>query len=357
MARQNLRTGYTTGTCAAAAAKAGLFHLLLGQSPAQVDTPLPPGGHLRIPIHACTPEGDGVRVTVLKDGGDDPDCTNGEEIQVLVHLKQGEGELEINLNGGKGIGRVTLPGLPVPVGQAAINPTPKSQIETALREAAGDWTGTISVLVEVPRGEELAAQTMNPRLGILGGISILGTQGIVKPYSNESYTASIAEALDVAQAAGLTEVVFTTGRRTERLYLEYHPETNPLAAVQVADFFAFANKAAALRGFTDVTWSVFFGKLVKQAQGLTYTHAKTHPVDFDLLARRCAEAGVGQDLLPAIQGANTARQVLDTLHGNTARDTLLLLLINLAEAAATTFAGSPIHVSYSVFDFDGSLLA
>ncbi len=340
-----------------AAAKAGILHLLNSQTPSEIEVGLPPGGRLTVPIQAYKTEGKAVRVTVIKDGGDDPDVTHGEKIQTLVTLLPRNKELEIILDGGQGVGRVTLPGLPVEVGQAAINPAPRAQIIAAAREGARDFRGTVSLLVEVPKGEELATKTMNSRLGIIGGISILGTQGIVKPFSHESYTASIAEALDVAAAAGLSHAVFTTGRRTERLYLERYPDTNPLSAIQAADFFSFAIHAAALRGFTDITWSVFFGKLVKQAQGLAYTHAKTHPVDFELLARHCAEAGMDKSLLHIVRKANTARQVLDLLKDNPVRDALLVLLINHAKSAATTFAKAPVHMRYAVFDFNGDCLA
>ncbi len=310
-----------------------------------------------VPVHEYETKGSAVRVTVIKDGGDDPDVTHGEKIQTLVTLLPGDKKLKITLDGGHGVGRATLPGLPIKVGQAAINPAPRAQIIAAALEGAEGFQGAISLLVEVPKGEELATKTMNPRLGIVGGISILGTQGIVKPFSHKAYTASISEALDVAAAAGLSHAVFTTGRRTERLYLESHPDTNPLSAIQVADFFSFANRAATLRGFTDITWSVFFGKLVKQSQGLAYTHAKTHAVDFELLAKRCAEAGMNKSLLHIVRKANTARQVLEMLGGDPVRDALLRLLINHAKAAATLFAKAPVHVHYKVFDFNGDCLA
>jgi cobalt-precorrin-5B (C1)-methyltransferase len=197
---------------------------------------------------------------------------------------------------------------------------------------------------------------MTPRLGITGGISILGTQGIVQPYSHDSWKATIDEGLDVARAQGLAHAVFTTGRRSERFFLKARPDVPQIAQIQAADFFAHAMASAAERGFTRVTWSVFFGKLVKQAQGLDYTHARTHPVDFGRLADRCAEAGVDGLLLPDIRRANTAVQVLGMLDEPPVRNRLINLLVNNAKKTAETFSGGQIQVDYMVFDFSGNQL-
>lgn len=354
-----LRTGRTTGTCASAAALAGTTALLTGDLPEEVKVPLPPGGFLTVPIERYENEGPSIRVTVIKDGGDDPDATHGCEIQAVVSFDHATTEpLSVNIEGGRGVGRVTLPGLPVEVGKAAINPEPLKQIEMAALLGATDMeNGRISILVEVPEGEAIAAKTMNARLGIVGGISILGTQGIVKPYSHDSWKATIDEGLDVARAQGLDHVVFTTGRRSERFYLNSHPGMPELALIQAADFFEYAMRSAAERGFRHVTWSVFFGKLVKQAQGLTYTHAKTHPVDFDRLAEWCDEVGVSTDLLPAIREANTAVQVLGMVENTPTQTNLVRLLAQKAADAANAFAGGAVAVSYTVFDFDGHSLS
>lgn len=352
-----LRTGRTTGSCATAAAMAGVLHLLTGESPQTIAVPLPPGGTLDVPIERIEPEASAVRATVIKDGGDDPDATHGHAIQALVYFEPSDTQLVVHIDGGIGVGRATLPGLPVAVGQAAINPEPRKQIEAGARLAAGPRaTGTLTIIIEVPEGESIALKTMNPRLGIQGGISILGTQGIVKPYSHDSWKATIVEGLDVARALGLDHAVFTTGRRSERLYLEAHPDTPEQALIQAADFFQFAMQAAAARGFTRAVWSLFFGKLVKQAQGLPYTHAKTHPVDFPLLADWCRAAGCAPDHHQAIRGANTARQVLDLLADDPARPDLIQLLIAKAKQAAESFSEDTVEVEYAVFDFDGTRL-
>lgn len=337
---------------------AGVIRLLTGSQVERVDVPLPPGGCLGVPIERYEVEGDAVRVTVIKDGGDDPDATHGCDIQAVVTVDRFCSEsLTVCVDGGVGVGRATLPGLPIAVGQAAINPDPLQQIETGVRAAASSMqTGCISVIVEVPDGAAIAQKTMNPRLGIKGGISILGTQGIVKPYSHDSWKATIAEGLDVARAQGLEQAVFTTGRRSERLYLEAYPVTPELALVQAADFFEFSMQAAARRGFERVVWSLFFGKLVKQAQGLAYTHAKTHPVDFDRLADWCGQAGCGVQRDCEIRTANTARQVLGLLDGDPCREELLRLLVAEAAQVARGFSDEACHVEYAVFDFDGTRL-
>lgn len=354
-----LKTGRTTGSCSAAAAMAGVICLLTGDTPDEVAIPLPPGGLLDVPVKRYEVEGDAVRVTVIKDAGDDPDATHGCEIQAVVTIDHTySGMLSVDIDGGTGVGRVTLPGLPVEVGKAAINPEPLRQIEMAAHKGAPVMeTGRITILIEVPEGETIAKKTLNGRLGIKGGISILGTQGTVKPYSHSAWKATIEKGLDVARAQGLDHAVFTTGRRSERFYMERFPDTPELAMVQAADFFEFSMQEAEKRGFKRITWSIFFGKLVKQSQGLPYTHARTHPVDFDTLADRCAKAGVTPALLPAIREANTAIQVLGMLEDDPARSALIRLLVEKATKAATRFANGTITVTYKVFDFDGHELS
>ncbi len=355
---KELRTGRTTGSCATAAAMAGVIFLLTDECPAALHVPLPPGGTLEVPIDRYEPTEAGVRVTVVKDGGDDPDATHGHDIQAVVSIKQAtSGPLSVSLDGGRGVGRASLPGLPIDVGQAAINPEPRKQIEAGVRQVTGELeSGAISVIVEVPEGETIAKKTLNGRLGILGGISILGTQGIVKPYSHASWKATVEEGLDVARAQGLDHAIFTTGRRSERLFQETNPHIPELAMIQAADFFEFSMQAAAKRNFKRVSWTLFFGKLVKQAQGLPYTHARTHPVDFNKLADWCSEAGCTSLQAEEIRGANTARQVLMLLEDDPNRPQLIKLLTQKAASAARRFSGDVCEVDYAVFDFDGERL-
>ncbi|HMM37626.1 MAG TPA: cobalt-precorrin-5B (C(1))-methyltransferase CbiD [Desulfovibrio sp.] len=354
-----LREGFTTGTAAAAAAKAAALFLATWSAPGSVDVPLPGGGRLTVPVARCGAEGSGARAVVIKDAGDDPDVTDGAEIHAFVEQKSGLRDGEIILEGGKGIGRVTLPGLPVPPGQPAINPAPREQITRAVAEALEDsgLGAGARVVIEVPAGEKLAKKTMNARLGILGGISILGTAGIVRPYSHDSWLASIAEALDVARAAGLAEIVLTTGRRSERQWREAAPGTPELGVVQAADFFAEATRLAAEKGFARITWAVFFGKLVKQALGLPNTHAHEADLDFGRVAGWCAEAGIAPEGVERAARVNTARELLDLLRPDPALAALLRLLAGRAAEAARGFAGARApDIAYAVFDLEGGRL-
>jgi len=353
-----LREGFTTGTAASAAAKAAVLWLADRMERAEIEVPLPPGGRHVVPIARYEAEGAGVRVTVVKDGGDDPDVTHRAEIQALVVLDLGLGDGEIVLKGGKGVGRVTLPGLPIPPGEPAINPAPRAQIADACREAlreAGKQGGA-RVVIEVPEGERLAQKTLNPRLGILGGISILGTRGTVKPFSHASYVATIESGLDVARAAGLTHAILSTGGRSERLAREDLPHVPELACVQFADFFAPALTAAVARGFTRLTLSVFFGKLAKQAQGLPNTHARTAPLDLPALAAICAEAGLEPEAVARVAAANTALAAQDVILASPAGQACLQAVAAHAMACARKFAGPGPVLEYRVYTQDGKRL-
>ncbi len=187
---KKLRFGYTTGTCAAAAAKAATLYLLTGQAPAAVKICTPKGIDLTLPVEEATREGSAARCAVRKYSGDDPDVTTGTLVAATVSISTEPG---IHIDGGAGVGRATKPGLKVPVGAAAINPGPQAMIEEAVREAMEETepVSGIDVVISVPEGEALAAKTFNPRLGIVGGISILGTSGIVEPMSEEALVDSI----------------------------------------------------------------------------------------------------------------------------------------------------------------------
>jgi cobalt-precorrin-5B (C1)-methyltransferase len=235
MVRRHLRTGFTTGSAAAAAAKAALAVLLGGPAREIVSIPLPGGGRLEVPVREARWADPGrVQATVIKDAGDDPDVTHRAAIVATVALEAGEG---LRLTGGVGVGVVTRPGLALAVGEPAINPVPRAMIAQAVgeawREAGRAGAPAVNVEVSVPEGERLAKRTLNPRLGIVGGISILGTTGLVKPFSHEAYTATIESALAVAKAAGLAEVVLTTGRRSEKRAQALRPDLPEQAFVQI----------------------------------------------------------------------------------------------------------------------------
>ncbi|MBI5344229.1 MAG: cobalamin biosynthesis protein CbiD [Deltaproteobacteria bacterium] len=254
--KRQLRKGFTTGACAAAGAKAAaqaLFaSVLKRKTPGKttsIEVTLPSGREVRIKVKGVEVfEGRAV-AAVVKDAGDDPDVTNGADIVTEVSLAGLNGKRRVvRIGGGEGVGVVTRPGLKVPVGRPAINPVPLAMIKTAVFEAASQAgvTPSVRVTVSVPKGRMLAAKTMNPRLGIIGGLSILGTTGIVEPLSLSAYRDSIACAIDVALAAGSSTAVFSTGRTSERA-VETSLKLLPAAFILTGDHMGFALKGAGLR--------------------------------------------------------------------------------------------------------------
>jgi len=351
-----LREGFTTGTAAAGAAKAATLLLLGGQPPQQVDVPLPGGGRMELPVAAAWRDGQTASATIVKDGGDDPDVTHGARIGCRVTALGPPGGVLVT--GGEGVGRVTLPGLPVSVGQAAINPAPRAQIAAAVAEAAAacGYGGGLSATVTVADGERLAKKTLNPRLGIVGGISILGVSGIVRPFSHGAWEASIAESLDVARAMGHDTIGFSTGRRSEALLQQTMPHLPETACIQAADCFAFALTQAARRHFPHLVWAVFGGKLVKMAQGLENTHAHKGATDFSALAGWCADAGWPEPLARQAATANTARHAFEMAATPQAKIALVARLTEEALRHMRRFAGQMPQLTLLVFDFDGTLL-
>ncbi len=356
--REGLREGFTTGTAAAGAAKAAAMLLLSGELLEIVDVPLPGGGRLALPVAEARLEGETAYAAVIKDGGDDPDATHGAAIGCRVRRCPEAGEGGVAVTGGPGVGWVTLPGLPVAVGRAAINPAPLAQIRAAVAEAAAraGQAGGLRAEVTVPGGEAMARKTLNPRLGIVGGISILGTSGIVRPFSHAAWEASIAEALDVARALAHDTVGFSTGRRSEALLRRQLPELAETACVQAADCLAFALGAAAGRGFRDIAWACYPGKLVKMAQGLANTHAHQGDMDFSALAGWCREAGWPEAACRAAGAANTARHAFELAKGAPARAALAQVLAGEALGHMRRFAGPGPRLRLFVFDFDGTPL-
>jgi cobalt-precorrin-5B (C1)-methyltransferase len=358
--RHTLRSGFTTGTAAAASAKLAalaLFGRLPAGPPYDVDIPLPDGARLTVTVSGLDRLSDSrMRAVTVKDGGDDPDVTHGALIGCTVALDPALAPGEARIEGGPGVGRVTLPGLLVPVGQAAINPGPLAQIRAALAEAAAEAAPPaacgLAAVIDVEGGQALAARTMNPRLGITGGISILGTSGIVRPFSHEAWQGAVAEALDVARALGIGHAGLSTGRRSEKALRGVLPHLPEQAFAQIADFFAFSLAAAAARGFAAVTLCAYPGKLVKMAMGLGNTHAHLTATDFAALAGWCAEAGIAAEACAAVATANTVRHAFELVRDDPAFAALPGLLAEKALAHARSFAGPGPALSLLALDFD-----
>jgi cobalt-precorrin-5B (C1)-methyltransferase len=359
MAKKRLREGFTTGSAAAAGAKAALLYLSGRKDLNQVAIPLPVGGRLTIPVGHIEELGGGARATVIKDAGDDPDVTHKAKIRSTVRFVPNRTKGEIAIDGGKGVGRVTKPGLPVPVGEPAINPVPRQQIREAVQEGLDEagMKGSVSVIIDVVDGEKIAKKTFNPRLGILGGISILGTRGTVKPFSNKAYRDTITVSMDVARAGGLDVIALSTGGKSEGFLKKKRPDLPKVSFIQVADFFSFSLDEAVKRGFQDILYACFFGKLIKMAQGHPYTHARKSLIDFDRLARWCASLGMPEEKARDVMQANTGREVRGIIKGDAHADKIFDGIVKKAISSARTFAGPSPNITYYLFDFDGGLFA
>jgi len=304
--RPPLRSGYTTGACAAAAARAAARALLTGQPVPEIDVDLPVKKAVRFRISCCEMGPGRVTCGTIKDAGDDPDVTHGAEIQATVEWDAAPG---VALVGGPGVGTVTKPGLAVEVGQPAINPVPRRMIVQAVLSELGERAQGIKVTISVPGGEALARQTLNPRLGIVGGISILGTTGIVHPYSQAAFRATIFVALKVAARNGVSHAVLSTGRHSEDYARARYPAWLELRFVQVGDHMGYALKQARRFKFSRVVVAGMIGKLSKLAQGRFETHVSQGEVDMDFLASIAGQLGADERLVARCRSANTARHV------------------------------------------------
>lgn len=366
MARR-LRSGYTTGACAAAAAKAAVLLLMGRPRPEQVEIPFPDGIRHGFAVHHCQVKSGRAWAAVIKDAGDDPDVTNGAEIKASVSflpeeaagksslppsplpLREGEpicirlGQTNVFLCGGTGVGRVTKPGLAVRPGEPAINPVPRRMILAAVLEALGtEASKSIQVEISVPRGEELAEKTLNRRLGIVGGLSILGTTGIVRPVSAEAWTATIEASLSVAQEAGLTEVVLSTGRTSEKgvQTLLTLPEE---AYAMMGDYLEFSLLAAARRGFSTIHLAGMWAKIMKAALEIPQTHVRHGALEVTDGLALLARLGADSSLLASLKEVNTAREIHERLHEQ-GRDDLIRAVCEAARQYAHKVSGLPVRV-------------
>ncbi len=334
-------------------AAAGL--LLQGECPRQVRVRLLTGDELDIPVHACGIDcKDTAWCSVIKDAGDDPDVTNRAEIGTRV--SRVEGSREIFINAGKGVGRITKPGLELAPGEPAINPGPRRMIRESLEKVLQELglQDGLRVEVFVPRGEEIARRTLNHRLGIVGGISILGTTGVVRPMSHAAYIATIDSALAVARACGLDRVVCTTGRRSERFAQGIFPELAEEGFVQIGDYFAESMKRSARKGHKQVILVVFFGKAVKMAQGAPHTHAAKSSLALEELAVRVQKQCKGAGLAERVSAANTAREAFFMLQGQCPG--IFEWVAGRMAEQAQAFAGSGINVRAVLLDFEGRVV-
>ncbi|MGH6813008.1 MAG: cobalt-precorrin-5B (C(1))-methyltransferase [Methylocella sp.] len=355
--KANLRKGWTTGACAAAAARAAYEALVRGQFPATVVITLAGGARPSFAL-ALEELGEGfARAGIIKDAGDDPDVTHGA--LVIARVAHGPPGSGVVFRAGEGVGTVTRAGLPLPPGEPAINPAPRRMIKAAIGEVARMYGlgGDATVEISIPGGEKIAERTLNGRLGIVGGLSILGTTGIVVPFSCAAWIDTIHRGIDVARAAGLSNIAGSTGSTSEAAVKALHglPE---IALIEMGDFAGGMLKYLRTHCIAKVTIAGGFAKMTKLGQGLLDLHSGRGEVDFSWLAARCAEAGAGQDLIASVKAANSAAQVYNLARaGGIEADTGAAVAEAAWRTAAKVLRGSGISLEIAIFDRDGRLLA
>ncbi|HSL14413.1 MAG TPA: cobalt-precorrin-5B (C(1))-methyltransferase [Nitrososphaeraceae archaeon] len=351
-----LRTGFTTGTSATAATKAALLTLISSQIYNTIDITLPKGKIVKLKIAwtIYSPNRQSVTSAVIKDAGDDPDVTHGAEICSTVTLTRQKGLIEID--GGYGVGRVTRPGLGLEIGHAAINPVPKKMIEQVVLDAAKFILTNkgIKVIISVPKGIELAKKTDNPRLGIIGGISILGTTGIVFPYSTSSFAASIRQSLDVAISLGTEVVVLTTGGRSEDYIKNLYKSLPDYAFIQMGDFSGYTIKQCANRNIKKIIIAGFIGKLSKMAMGIKQTHVRGSHVSMDYMANLASLCVNSKNIINDIKNANTARHVSEIIIQNNVKN-FFDLLCKQVYLEMSNHSNKSMEIEVVMFGFDGKI--
>ncbi len=353
--KEKLRNGYTTGTSATAAAKAALLSIINQTKIESVDVKLPKGNFIKIPIHLCQFDENEARCSVIKDGGDDPDVTHGAEIVVELSFTDKINEIEID--GGEGVGIVTKPGLGLELNKAAINPVPKKMINENLKEIIDKYLlkKGIKVIISVPKGKELGPKTDNPRIGILNGISILGTSGIVIPFSTASYAASIRQNLDVAIAMGNDTVVLTTGGRSED-FAKKIVDLPEHCFVQMGDFSGYTIQQCAKKEIKKAYVVGFIGKLAKMAAGVKQTHVKGSKVDMNFLAELARKCNANERTIESIKKANTARHVSEIIIENNVKG-FFEEICNETYKHMRKHSEEKVPLDVILFDFDGNILA
>jgi len=336
--KKDLRHGYTTGACAAAAARGAALMLRDQATVDEVDIVLPRGETVRFRLHGQAFDRDAASCFVVKDAGDDPDVTNGAEIHATVRLNPSStqpsplaGEGEITIEGGPGVGRVTKPGLAVAVGEWAINPVPRRMITEAVREVFRSPFPVPHVLISVPNGGELAKRTLNARLGIVGGLSILGTTGIVKPVSAQAWTDTIGAAVDVALACGCSTLVLSTGRTSE-LAAQHFLSLPEEAYIMMGDHVGHTLRACSRKGVKEVVLAGQFAKLLKIACGHEQTHVSSSQLDLRTLSEWLSASPRTAGLAPRASNSNTARELFEATGGD---PELVALVCDRAARTAT----------------------
>ena len=302
-----LRSGYTTGACATAASKAALLGLLGRDIPSLIPIRFPNGETLSLPVVDVQWGEESVSAIVVKDAGDDPDVTHGHRIVSTIRFSSHPG---IHFLQGEGVGKVTLPGLGLEIGEPAINKVPRQMME---QELSALYQGGLDVTISVPDGRELAKRTFNPKLGIVDGISIIGTSGIVRPFSSEAFVEAIRREIEVAQALGCTHLVINSGAKSERYLKIEFPELLPQAFVHFGNFIGETLRIADELHIPEVTMGIMIGKAVKLAEGYLDTHSKKVVMNKAFLKQLAIKSGCSQEALALIENLTLARELWEHL--------------------------------------------
>lgn len=350
-----LRRGWTTGACATAATKAALAALLTGTFPDPVSIRLPKGEEPAFPLALEKLGHSTAMAGIVKDAGDDPDVTHG--LTVISTVRRGTPGSGIRFAAGEGVGTITRPGLPLPVGEPAINPVPRALMitEIELLCTVHNIPADFEIEISVPGGADVALKTWNPRLGIVGGLSILGTTGIVHPFSCAAWIHSIHRGVDVARAAGLTRIAGSTGSTSEAAVQALYGLPD-IALIDMGDFAGGLLKYVRAHPVPHLVISGGFAKITKLAQGAMDLHSSRSQVDLNLLADLAVENGLNQNLKTRIQSANTAQEALEIAREN-AID-LAKPIAGMALAACWDILRSaPVQAEVIITDRKGAILA
>ncbi|MFV1982807.1 MAG: cobalt-precorrin-5B (C(1))-methyltransferase [Thiohalomonadales bacterium] len=354
------RKGYTTGACSAAAARAATLGLLTGKVPHTVECILPNGEKVNFAVSDGFCDDQTAHAVVIKDAGDDPDCTDKAPLTADVCFNKDTNFINnVSLKGGTGVGTITMKGLGLEVGGPAINPIPRKNIEQNVRLVAADAlkTNGLDITISVPGGIEMSKKTLNYRLGIIDGISILGTTGIVHPYSTSAFRASVIQGIEVAANQGQDTVVLTTGGRTEKFVMREMPDLDDACFVQMGDFLRYALDTIVSQNIKHAIIGGMVGKLTKMAQGETITHAGRNKVNTQLLADLADSIGAPKDVCKDIAASEMARYASERMEE--------IGLLNefydaLAKKVIETLSKRYQHqfkLTVMVCDFDGNKLA
>ena len=345
----NLKTGYTTGTCAAAAAKGAAFALFGDKIKDAVEITLPGGEDVSIPIHQIKRSKGKAFCSVIKDAGDDPDITDG--LRICAELRMTKGH-DIEIFGGEGVGLITKPGLQVKAGEPAINPVPKKMIRDAVREVIGERGAQVTI--SVPGGKEIAAKTFNPKLGIIGGISIIGTTGIVRPMSVESLKSSLVCGLDVAKAEGFDTVFLVPGMIGERSVLKHFSVHND-QVIQMSNFVGFMLKETVRRKFKNVILAGHPGKLAKLISGDFDTHSSKSISATNVISDILTQTGCDKETLDKCRDANTVEAQIQELADKGKLDVFNEVAREI-EKAVSRFMAADINTGVVLFSMAGDVI-